>query len=499
MDFLPAVIVVLIVGLLLTFICDNNKNPKRTEDGFTTILSIVWDWLEAAATHAITFSGGQEDKCKSVMSWLGGKPGTRSRLSSGQCGFDTVDAGDQGQEGLLGHVATAQKWNLIFLVSPVGHLQAYDEPSARALESRVRAAYGDLDFQWAFASRLQLLQTADSAKGTEKTLDGFTDDGFAVQRLPQWDRMVPHKAMVVSYDSPKSISGLVVGDGSLARAEKVVQLKVAPLPFAKKGYESAFYALEIDSGVKGLPPAVQSLRSVATELRTCEMRAEQYAVTNYLLAIFTQKVRSAGLKAEQLTVPTMKVVNMLDQESSLHGILQPMELDTGIHVKFTTQSLNDKEREVALFLQSFMHWTHDRTNGELMLIVDKGIKVYDDGYWLVEPKIYTKDFIRFGSSEVGRDGMNAFLASHECNHFCEKIISNNTKRLNRNNRKDVCRMSIRESPKIWSARSAQSIKEIGNVGSVIGDWTSPHPLKPVKCDFAPIWKALKRNKKDFQH
>ena len=127
-------------------------------------------------------------------------------------------------------------------------MQAYDEPRARALESLVRTAYGDLDFQWAFASRLRFLEPKDAGKGAAKSLGGFTDDGFVIRRLPQWDRMVAEKAVVVSYDAPKSISGLVVGDGSLARAERVARLKVAPLPFTRRGNEPAFYAMDIDSG-----------------------------------------------------------------------------------------------------------------------------------------------------------------------------------------------------------------------------------------------------------
>ena len=120
-----------------------------------------------------------------------------------------------------------------------------------------------------------------------------------------------------------------------------------------------------------MPPTVQSLKPVAGECGQCEIQAQQYAVTNFLLAIFSQKVRSAGLKAQQLTVPTIKMVHLPDREPCLQGIMQPLELDEGEIIDFTTKSPHDKEREVAQFLESFMHWSHNRTNGELMLIVDK--------------------------------------------------------------------------------------------------------------------------------
>lgn len=133
-------------------------------------------------------------------------------------------------------------------------LQAYDEQRARALEARIRTAYGDLDFQWAFASRLQFLGPVDRTGPAGETLGAFTKAGFDLQRLPEWERMECEKVVVASYDTPKSISGLVVGDGRLTRTETLLELKIAPLPFVRKADESTFYALEAGAGVAETAP-----------------------------------------------------------------------------------------------------------------------------------------------------------------------------------------------------------------------------------------------------
>lgn len=494
MDFVPVIILFLVVGLLVTFVRDDNRKRIERAGGGE-------EEEEATAlcglTHAAPEGGGKPavgDRSNPLQRWLGFSPGHRRCASSGQWSFETVD-GCEGEPGLLRDVATAQKWSLIYMVSPQGEMQAYDEQRARALEARIRTAYGDLDFQWAFASRLQFLGPVDRTGPAGETLGAFTKAGFDLQRLPEWERMECEKVVVASYDTPKSISGLVVGDGRLTRTETLLELKIAPLPFVRKADESTFYALEAGAGTKNPQATVQALKPISGDISSGELRAERYAVTDFLLAIFTQKVQSKGLTAEHLTVPAIKMVQTIEREPAFHGILQPLELDSWNVIDFTMDSMCEKDRSISEFLQAFMHWTYHRTNGELVLVVKKVAKDHEDGYWVVDPEIYAKDFSRFGSTTMGRDGMAAFLSTHRCNQLCERLIGGKPKGLDRTSKRDVSRRSIKDSAKGWSLSSFQSVRELESIDTGSSDRASPKVLKAVKCDFIPIWRALKRNKK----
>lgn len=125
----------------------------------------------------------------------------------------------------------------------------------------------------------------------------------------------------------------------------------------------------------------------------------------------------------------------------------------------------------------------------------KVAKDHEDGYWVVDPEIYAKDFSRFGSTTMGRDGMAAFLSTHRCNQLCERLIGGKPKGLDRTSKRDVSRRSIKDSAKGWSLSSFQSVRELESIDTGSSDRASPKVLKAVKCDFIPIWRALKRNKK----
>lgn len=116
---------------------------------------------------------------------------------------------------------------------------------------------------------------------------------------------------------------------------------------------------------------MQALKSISGDISSGELRAERYAVTDFLLAIFTQKVQSKGLTAEHLTVPAIKMVQTIEREPAFHGMLQPLELDSWNVIDFTMDSMCEKDRSISEFLQAFMHWTYHRTNGELVLVVKK--------------------------------------------------------------------------------------------------------------------------------
>ncbi|CAD7699695.1 unnamed protein product [Ostreobium quekettii] len=360
-----------------------------------------------------------------------------------------------------------------------------------------------MDFQWAVAVRLKPVAPAESARGLHDSMHAFAEEGFAVRRQPDWGAMHAERGVVVSYEAPRSITSLVMGTGRGARSQRVSPVKVAPLPFARRGEQATFFAVDMDGGEKDAPPAVQAFKSFAGALSVCEHKAELYATASFLMSSFQQKVLTTGLKAEQVTVPAVQMVNMIERDSPFHGVLVPLELEEKEPLCFSADSSSEREREAAAFLEAFTHWTHHRTNGELMVVANKGARAREGGFLVADPEIYCKDLRRFGPTNKGTEGMNGFLKSHVCSHLCDRLMAEQPQK--RERRRSLSRSSkaqsilthrsLKDSAKAWSPCSPQSVKEVDHIDTGLVDWLSPRAVKPVKCEWVPIWRALKRNRK----
>jgi hypothetical protein len=71
--------------------------------------------------------------------------------------------------------------------------------------------------------------------------------------------------------------------------------------------------------------------------------------------------------------------------------------------------------------QAFSHFTHHFSKGE-MIVVDVQGFVAGDRYVLTDPAIHTtKPCGHFGTTNLGRDGVEKFFVSHACNSVCRSL------------------------------------------------------------------------------
>lgn len=73
-------------------------------------------------------------------------------------------------------------------------------------------------------------------------------------------------------------------------------------------------------------------------------------------------------------------------------------------------------------IQYFSHWTHQVTNGYLIIVGCRG--GYDhtlNTFFLTTPIIHSKDIGSYGDCNTGTIGMEKFFRSHECNHYCRAL------------------------------------------------------------------------------
>jgi hypothetical protein len=70
-------------------------------------------------------------------------------------------------------------------------------------------------------------------------------------------------------------------------------------------------------------------------------------------------------------------------------------------------------------LDAFSHWTHDITDGFLMVVDLQGVE-RDDGYKLTDPSINCKEPM-FGKTNLGDVGIDQFFKSHQCGETCKTM------------------------------------------------------------------------------
>ena len=70
-------------------------------------------------------------------------------------------------------------------------------------------------------------------------------------------------------------------------------------------------------------------------------------------------------------------------------------------------------------LQAFSHFTHKKTNGKLLICDIQGVKDANQ-YSLTDPAIHS-DEGQYGSTDLGKQGMEAFFKKHKCEKYCSKL------------------------------------------------------------------------------
>lgn len=74
-------------------------------------------------------------------------------------------------------------------------------------------------------------------------------------------------------------------------------------------------------------------------------------------------------------------------------------------------------------IQAFSHWTYRFTNHELMVVDCQGVyNAKENSFYLTDPAIHcTSSLLRFGGSNLGKDGVARFLDTHKCSSCCTAL------------------------------------------------------------------------------
>jgi myosin-heavy-chain kinase len=94
----------------------------------------------------------------------------------------------------------------------------------------------------------------------------------------------------------------------------------------------------------------------------------------------------------------------------------------GSYKKFSNNAGFVNYDDPAITLQAFSHWTHESTNGDMIVVDLQGIVVNDNQtYLLTDPCIHSIDLKRFGRANLGKPGIKRFFQTHVCNIICHAL------------------------------------------------------------------------------
>src|SRR6185437_14393378 len=76
-------------------------------------------------------------------------------------------------------------------------------------------------------------------------------------------------------------------------------------------------------------------------------------------------------------------------------------------------------------LEAFAHFTYQYTEGYLVVYGLQGFDLNNE-FLLTDPVIYCVDLLRFGTTNLGKSGIQkCFLEKHKCNDICKKLKLSN--------------------------------------------------------------------------
>ena len=95
---------------------------------------------------------------------------------------------------------------------------------------------------------------------------------------------------------------------------------------------------------------------------------------------------------------------------------------------FTEQKLSESEivfpsESAVEVMKSFTHFTYEQTSSKLMIFDLRTLEFESNKYLITEPVVFSDMSLgdRFGSSDLGPNGMESFKAEHICNSICRTL------------------------------------------------------------------------------
>ena len=239
------------------------------------------------------------------------------------------------------------------------------------------------------------------------------------KEIPEWSTIPVENAYIFRNKLPKTFTGDI--KQPLQEECRQRRIQIAPRPFAEGTQRIVYYGIDCTFDI---PKKVvfKEFKYSGKGLNKLESYKQQMGIQSisFFLAQEFNKQKPAEAKAILFT----KVIVTSFHERAKPFYCSQEPLIQGPYTKYNSNNGFVNKDEYAASLNAFSHWTHQATNGYLMVVDLQGVKVSTpDGtkFTLTDPALHCKDVTRFSGTNLGNQGMHRFFRSHHCNSICKAM------------------------------------------------------------------------------
>jgi hypothetical protein len=250
--------------------------------------------------------------------------------------------------------------------------------------------------------------------------------------LPQWDNLsLGFKRYTVEYFTVSYLdknTNLKAKNSTLVFDPYVVtrEIWIHERPFAKGALRFAYPAvLNVSDGIKEEPVLLNCVvkESISLEPRCntkqyYEESLEIQMIANYLSHMFGKDLSKKDKNFQRLRFLDSDLIRV--KETGVYYCIE--EFVEGVFKKWSNNQGYVNTSEYAHLLNAFSHWTYEFTNEYLIVTDLQGFVYKRNEYILTDPAILCEvDMDRFGSTNLGSNGIREFFLNHRCNKICKML------------------------------------------------------------------------------
>ena len=196
-------------------------------------------------------------------------------------------------------------------------------------------------------------------------------------------------------------------------------LKISNNPFAEGGQRIAYHALDCSPSLKSPKQKVlKEFKYVGDSYKDYLFILETHVIAEFLVKEFYKVFNSQRIHYLRLNIVKLTdehgIKKLYTSESLLNNYEEGFRKWTN-NTSFVNKDLYSDA------MHAFSHWTYEKSGGYLLICDLQGVQEDHDKYVLTDPAMHCTDLLRFGSTNLGPDGMKRFFRSHQCNDVCKQL------------------------------------------------------------------------------
>ena len=282
------------------------------------------------------------------------------------------------------------------------------------------------------SSRLLSLGRGKRSKKTmTRALAALPEDSAASDPAPSAPAATLQRATPPAWNDPNWGSVEVVDiyaaeHGAKKPEREDVKIRVYKTAFARGATRAAFWVrFETTGEVRVLKEGVyEGTRLNSRQAVFGDLDAQSVAMG--LASTFNGECRARGMGAVNFNFVPATVFFFKERAKAGDFERQWCVVESYLRGKYRKLNSNGGWLDLsddAKLSQAFTHWSWQQTAGDLMVCDLQGVVDNNEGTFvsLTDPQLHTRCGARFGSGNLGLDGMARFFATHKCDGHCSQL------------------------------------------------------------------------------